>query len=282
MPTQSISRRVLVTGGSGFIGTNLVEWCREQGDLVVNFDNVPPRNPAHAPLWRKVDILDRSALNQSIMEFNPEFVFHMAARTDLYGRSVREYEANIDGVGNLIESLRALPTLRLAVFASSMLVCRIGYSPRNEVDYCPNTAYGESKLLGEQLVRSEARESFPWIIVRPTSIWGPWFAALYRDFFTSISRSLYVHPAGMRIRRSYGFVLNCVFQLDHLAKTLPEALVGRTVYLADYDPTERKHWADAIKVQLGSRHVRELPLSLLKVPAFFGDTLKTLGGYNLR
>jgi len=269
--------RVLVTGGSGFVGTNLVEHYRLRGDVVVNFDANPPQHPEHGPLWRKIDFLNRAELLGAVLESDPELVYHMAARTDLNGKSIDDYPINTQGVANAVEAFRALPHLKFAVFASSMLVCRIGYHPNDELDCCPSTAYGESKVEGERLVRKNAGSAFPWIIVRPTSIWGPWFGTPYRDLFTAVQRGLYVHPRGYRIRRSYGFVLNTVFQLDRLAASGGGGLAGRTIYLADYEPLELKHWADTIQRALGARPVREVPLWALWGAAKIGDFFKALG-----
>jgi nucleoside-diphosphate-sugar epimerase len=269
--------RILVTGGSGFIGTNLVEHYRVRGDQVINLDCVPPRNPEHGGLWRKADLLDREGLARAVADADPEIVFHMAARTDLEGKTIRDYPANCEGVMNLIDALSKVHTLRLAVFASSMLVCSLGYRPTDESDYCPITAYGESKVEGELVVRKEAAGRFSWVIVRPTSIWGPWFGPPYCDFFTAVQRGLYMHPRGRRIHRSYGFVLNSVIQLDRLAVVGGAPLLERTVYLADYEPIELKHWADAIQHALGARPVREVPLWLLQIGATAGDLIKHLG-----
>jgi nucleoside-diphosphate-sugar epimerase len=269
--------RVLVTGGSGFIGTNVVEWYRLRGDQVSSVDTVAPRDPQHVSLWRKVDLTDREALRSVARELDPELVFHLAARTDLLGSSIEDYPANTRGVSTMIETLYELRNLRLAVFASSMLVCRMGYHPSSEMDYCPSTAYGASKVVGEQLVRARAGNSIPWVIVRPTSIWGPWFTAPYRNFFSMVARGLYVHPRGIRVQRKYGFVLNSVAQLAHLAELGGGPLLGRTVYLADYEPIELKDWADRIQQTLKVRPVRELPLWMFRGAAVAGDILKRFG-----
>ena len=268
--------RILVTGGSGFIGTNLVEHYWALGNEVVNVDTVPPRNPKHQHLWIRTDLVDKGGLNRVVAEVDPEVVFHMGARTDLLGGSVSEYLANTVGVTNLIEALNAVGGLRLAVFASSMLVCRIGYQPTHSEDYCPTTAYGESKVEGERLVRQHAGVRLPWVIVRPTSIWGPWFREPYRDFFSAVQRGLYLHPKGHRIMRSYGFVLNAVARLARLAELDGGSLVRRTVYLAD-PPIELKHWADTIQEALGARPVREVPIGVLRLIARAGDWAQELG-----
>jgi nucleoside-diphosphate-sugar epimerase len=268
--------RVLVTGGSGFIGTNLVEHFRMRGDRVVNLDIAAPRHPDHGACWQCVDLLDASSLRQAVVDITPDLVFHMAARTDLEGRRVEDYPANTQGVENLIDALSRVSSPRLTIFASSMLVCRIGYQPQSETDYAPSTAYGESKVQGERLVRDSAG-FMPWVIVRPTSIWGPWFGSPYRDFFTAIQRGLYIHPRGRRIHRSYGFVLNVVHQLERLAEMGGGPLLGRTVYLADYEPVELRAWAEEIRKALSASPVWEVPLGFLRTGAWIGEGLRSLG-----
>lgn len=269
--------RIVVTGGSGFIGTNLVEQRLQAGDEVLNLDIVPPRNPAHREVWRPIDILDREALRQALAAFAPEVVLHMAARTDLRGNTVADYAPNTDGVSNLLAALTAVPRPRLVVIASSMLVCKLGYRPKAEDDWCPTTPYGQSKVEGEKRVREVPTAALPWVMLRPTSIWGPWFATPYRDFFEAVARGLYVHPRGRRIRRNYGFVLNAVHQIDRLIATAGEGLLGRTAYLADYEPIELRSWADQIQAALGVLPVREVPLVALRVAAKVGDALQALG-----
>lgn len=269
-------KRILVTGGSGFIGTNLVEHYLRRGDNVINVDCAPPRNQEHSRIWRSVNLLAAAELDRVVGDFRPDLVFHLGARTDLQGKAAEDYEANTSGTENLVRSLRRQPPQR-AVFASSMLVCRIGYRPRDEFDYCPSTPYGASKVESEAIVRRGAR-SFPWIIVRPTSIWGPWFGSPYRDFFVAVRRGLYVHPRRRKIRRSYGFVLNSVAQLASLAeREEAENLVGRSVYLADYHPVELQCWAEMIQQAFDARPVVQAPLSLLRVAARSGDLLQKLG-----
>lgn len=269
--------RILVTGGSGFIGTNLVEHARAGGHEVLNLDIAPPRNPAHAALWQRVDITDGPSLRSAVVGYAPEVVLHMAARTDLRGTSVADYAANTTGVAHVIETLRAIPRPRAVVFASSMLVCRIGHRPQHDEDYSATTAYGLSKIEGERLVRRVDPAELPWVMLRPTSIWGPWFGAPYRDFFDAVRRGLYVHPMGRRVQRHYGFVLNVVHQLDRLVERGLGGLLGRTAYLADYEPIELKRWADTIQAALGARRVREVPVPLLRAAALAGDGLLRLG-----
>ncbi len=155
------------------------------------------------------------------------------------------------------------------------MVCRIGYEPVSDFDYCPPTAYGASKVETECLVRSA--KAIPWVLVRPTSIWGPWFDVPYRDFFFSVARGRYVHPAGRRIPKSFGFVGNTTWQL-HRLMTAPDAgVLGRTFYLADEPPIEVRDLADRIGAALDKRPVRGVPLPVLRALAWAGDLLERAG-----
>jgi nucleoside-diphosphate-sugar epimerase len=269
--------RVLITGGSGFIGTNLVEHYLRLGHSVRTIDVTPPRQPGHLPHFRAVDVREARALRRVVADFEPELVFHLGARTDLRGRVTADYAGNTDGVENMVRTLNGLPGVRLAVFASSMLVCRLGYVPQRDDDYCPTSAYGQSKAEGESIVRRLAAPQLRWVIVRPTSIWGPWFGAPYRDLFDAIQRGIYAQPRGLRVRRSYGFVLNTVHQLHELGRCAGGKLLGRAIYLADEQPTELVEWVRLIQTTLGRHRVRELPMPLFTSAARVGDALEALG-----
>ena len=277
MSTTARNTRVLVTGGSGFIGTNLVQYYLDRGAQVVNIDIRPPRNPDHTHVWFKQDILEKNALSELLCGFSPDYVFHMAARTDLNGKTIDDYAANTIGVSNLVEIANELPGIQRVIYASSMLVCRLGYRPESFQDYCPPNAYGESKVLAERIVRDQSRDGVPWVIVRPTSIWGPWFDVPYKSFFSAIQKGLYFHPKGETITRSYGFILNTVYQLDRVAHIDMDNLVSRTLYLADYEPINLREWGEMIRIAMHARRIWEIPVPILRGVALFGDLLSFLG-----
>ncbi len=273
--------RILVTGGSGFIGTNLIQHCSDGGHEVLNIDIRHPKHPAAPGLFVQADILDPRGLAETIRDFDPQYIVHLAARTDLDGTSDRDYPANIEGVSNMVASAKLAPRLKRAIFASSMYVCRLGYVPRRDDDYCPHTAYGHSKQLGEELLRQQAGDQFPWTLIRPTSIWGPWFDVPYRSFFDAVRRGFYVHPHGYEIRRSYGFVLNTVVQISRLLEVEEDDTVhGKVFYVADYEPTDPLDWAQTIADRFGSRQIRQVPIAAMRLSARVGDLLKAAGMRN--
>ena len=270
--------RIFCTGGSGFIGTNLVESLISQHQEVVNFDINPPRNRNHIEYWVEGDIRDSTKLIKTITNSNPNFIIHLAARTDLNGKNIEDYSTNTVGVKNIIKNLKNCPSIQLVLFASSRLVCRIGYQPKNDTDYCPTTFYGESKVIGEKIVRDES-DNFPcpWLIFRPTSIWGPWFGTPYKEFFMSIINRHYVHPKKLSIKKSFGYVGNIVFMINNLINNFPQELDRHIIYMCDYQPIDVLDWANHIATLYGVAPPKEVDINLLKFIACCGDILKKVG-----
>ncbi len=270
-------KRVLVTGGSGFIGTNLVESLIRRGDVVLNVDIAPPRNADHRPLWCKLDLGDREGVRGVVKEFAPEYVFHCAARTDLGSDGPDEYRINVEGTENLFDALERVKGTKRVLAVSSMLVCRLGYVPRREDEYCPNTAYGASKAEAERRVRARRTQEMPWVIARPTSIWGPWFGAPYRDFFLTVARGRFRAPRGWTARRSMGFVGNTTHQLVCLAEASDATVAGGTFYLCDYEPICMGDWSRSVAAALDVRPPPAVSTGLLRVAARAGSLLEALG-----
>ncbi len=269
-----MKRRILVTGGSGFIGTNLIEYYKDQYE-VLNLDIAKPRNKSHFTYWENGDILDEEKTIKIFSDFQPHYVLHMAARTDLDGKTLQDYAANTTGVENIITAINQTKSIEKVIFASSRLVCEIGYNPKDEFDYKPSTIYGESKIIGEKIVRDSKKLNDNWIIVRPTSLWGPWFDIPYKSFFDSIKRKVYMHPKGKSIYKKFGFVGNCVYILDKLL--IDNKLNTQTIYLSDFKTLEVKQWADLISNKFHGHNVKSVPLFVLKTLAVSGDVLKKIG-----
>ena len=275
--------KLLITGASGFLGTNVIEALRSGAygnHEWLNLDIQPPKLPGHLPYWRQVDVRDEAALNRYALGFAPDVLVHLAARTDLSETAqLRGYDTNIAGVENVLAVAAKIPDLRAVVHASSRLVVDVDYQPRSDYDYSPSTLYGVSKVLGEVLVRTQHECVVPWVIVRPTSIWGPWFGVPYRDFFLNVTRGRYLHPRGRRPVKQFGYVGNAVHQLLRLslAEDLTE-INQQMFWLADYEPLDVLDWANEIRSQLRLPATREVGTRVLGAAARAGDLMQRTTG----
>lgn len=273
--------RILVTGGSGFIGTNLVQRLLDLGHTVRSFDSALPKDSAHRAHFVQADLVDAAALKSAVREYQPTEVIHLAARTDLDEQtSLAGYAANTTGVRNLLDALDDLPGLARVLFASTKLVCRTDYCPTHDEDYCPDTLYGESKVEGERIVRGAGTLPYAWCFVRPTSIWGPWCGIPYRGFFEAIARNRYVHLGSADEPKRFGYVGNAVHQLEELLLAPAASMQGKVFYLADYEPYTIRGWADSISRAMNLRPAKTLPRALCWGAALAGDVLQKTGMRN--
>lgn len=278
------NKKTLITGGSGFIGTNYIEYLLRKGDReFLNLDNRPPRNSKHKPYWIECDLMDAERLRKIIKDFAPAHVVHLAATTgaDLRNLTLDYFAPNIKGVENLVVSLRETPSVERAIFTSTMLVCEMGYIPKCDTDYKPSTLYGESKVYGEQVVRAQKNLNFFWTITRPIGIWGPWGEEPYLNLFKAIRKGWYVHPGHGHYKRNLGYVENTVHQMECILSASEEKIAGKTMYLSDGGLVDLHDFAEEIQKVMGVRKIGHIPLWLIKAGAKLGDVLKTAGWRNV-
>ena len=263
--------KVLITGGSGFIGTNLLLFFKEKYEIL----NIDIRESNLTELQKYtsiVDITNYENFRNVVIGFSPDYIIHLAARTDLNGKFIYDYSANTVGVSNLMKIIHELPKLKKLIVTSSMLVCHTGYYPKNQFDYAPNTLYGESKVETEKIVWDN-KPQCDWVIIRPTSIWGPWFGVPYRNFFDMVISRKYFHIGRKSCTKTYGYVGNAVYQIEQILfhETLNED--QKVFYIGDNPPTNIEIWANEIATELNF-DIKRVPFWMLKIAAYFGDLLK--------
>lgn len=269
-----MKKKIVITGASGFIGTNLLQFYIDKGDVdILNIDIQKPRNDAHLSYWTNVDICDLTSLENAIIHFDPDYIIHLAARTDILGKTIDDYQANTVGIENIVDVSCKCPNLKKIVLASSMLVNSVGYQPKDVLDYCPPNAYGESKVKTEEIVMN-SHIPCDYVIIRPTSIWGPWFDT-YRNFFELISKGLYSHIGEKAVYKTYGFVGNAIIQIDGLlnADTRNLSFKERIFYIGDYYYYGLIDWANEIATVYGVKN-KKIPFFIIQSAAWVGDLLQ--------
>ena len=269
-------RRLLLTGASGFIGTNLIENWKGRYEAILNLDSRPPLDATHQSFWHKADLLAPGEWTRQLADFQPTEVIHLAARTDMDETTTPQtgYRVNIEGTRNLLQSLSKLPSIQRFILISSQFVCGPTNPPKSDTDYAPVTVYGQSKVEAEKVLRA-SRIPFPWVIARPTNVWGPWHPRYPQEFWKVLQKGWYVHPSGSPVRRAYAFVDTVLHQLQQTLVLPEEKVAGQTFYLSD-PVDDIAHWVDAFSCALRGRPARRIPRQLLFAIGKVGDAIETL------
>ena len=159
--------KILVTGGAGFIGSHLVNWCLENNHEVVVLDDFNDfYSPAikHANLasclhriqLEQADLRDGARVATLVAQTRPDVIVHLAARAGVRP-SIQDPElyldVNVKGTFHLLEAARRASVPRF-IFASSSSVYGVLKTAPFREDMCLNqtiSPYAATKLAGEQL-----------------------------------------------------------------------------------------------------------------------------------
>lgn len=265
--------KILVTGGSGFIGTHLIRELMAVGREVVNVDISAPLLEEHAAFWVAADIVDHQKLIEIVQQAAPDAIIHLAARADIEATDWSAFASIHEGTRNLIDAANKSPTVQRIINTSTQYAVGPGHFPQSDTDYMPYTIYGKSKAFAESLFFEQEPHAV-WLTVRPTNIWGPYQRLLAGSVWRYVAKRLYLHPnVSPPVIRNYGYVGNAVRQMISLLDA-PEADVHRRVFYISDGEIDTAIWLDEFSRQLTGKPTRRFPFPLLKCMALGGDILK--------
>lgn len=220
------NKNCFVSGGAGFIGSNLVDRLTELGNQVTVYDNFSTgkiNNLEKATLTGRVNIVQGDLLDLDKLEFalpeNTDIVFHMAANADVrFGTEdcFRDFNQNVKATLNLLDCMKS-KKIRKIVFASTGSVygeANIVPTPENYEIPQQTSLYAASKFSAEAFIHAfcEAFDMQCWVY-RFVSVLGPRYSHGHvYDFIEQLKRD----PARLTIlgdgnqTKSYMHVNDCV------------------------------------------------------------------------
>jgi len=179
-------KKVIVTGGLGFIGSNLINILKKKYFVInidkityaSNFKNINPNIKNYK--FYKQDINNQNFIKYILKKYKPSIIFNLAAETHV-DRSIdgpkKFIESNILGVFNLLESIRDYKKKIILIHVSTDEVygdIKKNYKSKEEDSYKPSSPYSASKASGDLLIKSYIRTyKIPAIITNCCNNFGP-------------------------------------------------------------------------------------------------------------
>jgi len=212
-----------ISGGAGFIGTNLIRRIIEKNQVIV-YDNLSRNSLVKANLYNhknltiiKGDILDTKTLIKAIPE-NLHYVIHMAAIAGIdtvIKNPVKTMEVNIIGTYNILKVLKEKNLIKkiekFINFSTSEVfgISAFKVSEKSSTNAQPvgeaRWSYSVSKLAGEHLTFSYYKQyGLPFVIIRPFNVYGPYQigeGAIHHFITRAIKNdTIFIHGDGNQIR----------------------------------------------------------------------------------
>lgn len=184
------NKRILLTGGAGFIGSTLAERLIGNNEILI-YDNFSRDSLKYKKLKTgdlKIicdDVLNFDSLRKACEEFKPEIVIHLAAIAGIDTviiDPVKTLDVNINGTLNLLRALKKYSGKleRFLDFSTSEVLGAYAYksNEKSQTNFAPvgegRWTYSISKVTGEHLVHSFYKQhGYPCVTIRPFNIYGP-------------------------------------------------------------------------------------------------------------
>ena len=276
-------KKLLVTGASGFIGSFIVEEALNRG-----FETWAAVRKGSSKRYLQdgrirfveLDFGDPDGLRDRLSGIGFDYVVHAAGATKCL-HADDFFRVNTQGTVNLASALMDVcPRLERFVFISSLSVCgpvreTTPYTDITAADTPrPDTAYGLSKLEAERAL--DALEGFPFIVLRPTGVYGP----REKDYFM-MAKSIRRHvdfAAGLRPQDLTFIYVKDLVEAVFLA--LDRGNIGSRYLLSDGNVYSSRAFSDLIRRELGNPWLLRVkaPLWLLRVITALGEAAGRLTG----
>jgi len=267
-------KKILITGANGFIGSFLIEEaCKNKYKVFAgvrkssNLKNIKESNA----YILKLDLSDKQSLKTKLLQAEKfDYIIHNAGIT----KSCKKHEfdkVNLTNTKNLIEAL--IETNRTPdrfIYISSLSAIGPGrnkFEPIKLTDKpFPVSIYGKSKLKTEMYIKSI--NDFPYLIFRPTGVYGPREKDYY-VMYKSIKSGLETYIGSKNQKLSFIYVKDLTALI---IKSLKSNIDRKTYFVSDLNDYTAKEFNTIVKDELGKKTISLVfPKVLVKTIAFISE-----------
>jgi nucleoside-diphosphate-sugar epimerase len=267
-------RRVLVTGGRGFIGLHLVEMLARNHIFVVSVDTrATLGETADGVVQIAGDLRDRR-LMRDCFAGGCDCVFDLAAVADIR-LGAAEYQRNIEQTKAMVEYCLEFSIKQYIFYSTQFVFRRPGVLPISDTDYEPSDAYGESKAKSEIFI-TKSLPADRFLILRPTYIWGPGLDRFRDGLLYRLLRAQLIICDDRTLKRYYGYVETIAAQTLAFVR-LSFADLPRKVYYISDDGISVAEFCRHLVSALGRGKAWPAPAELIRVLGAAGALLDRAG-----
>lgn len=278
-------KKILVTGASGFIGSFLIEKALEKGyNTWAGIRSSSSREYLQDERIQFIDLQfnNKEKLTDQLKDFAAEYgkfdyIIHNAGVTKClnpkdFDRINFEYTANF--IDALIDA-QVIPEkfILMSSLSAFGMGDEVNYTPIKLTDRPnPNTAYGVSKLKAEQYIQSKT--DFPYIILRPTGVYGP----REKDYFLMIKTVKSGLDVGAGFKPQHLTFIYVRDLVDAAFLGLESEIKNCAYFVADGDVHTDKEYTQLVKESINKKRVISLkvPLWLLKTISIVAEDISKL------
>lgn len=276
MNDKVCNKKILITGATGFIGGFIVEQALKQGLDVwaaVRKSSSLKYLTDKRINFIELDLSDEVKLRRQLNDFAFNYIVHAAGVTKCLHKE-DFFKVNTIGTKNLVNVIRSLNMpIEKFVYVSSLSVLGPVRESRPYMEITdtdnpqPNTAYGKSKLESEKFI--ESIDGFPYIILRPTGVYGP----REKDYFM-MAKSIKGHmdfSVGYKPQDITFVYVEDVVQAIFLA--ISSELTAKKYFLSDGKVYSSRTFSDLIHRELGNKWLIRIkaPIWLLRIVTICGE-----------
>ena len=243
-------KNILITGGAGYIGSNLAELLINKGFSVFIIDNLKTgfkkliHKKSH---FFEIDLRQQEKIKKLLKFYNVDTVIHLAALLDVnesQKKPTKYFQNNVQGTKNLLSACLN-SSVKNFIFSSTAAVYKDGiYKVNENSPLRPKSNYGKGKLLAEKIIKSKLKRKINYVILR------------------------YFNVCGASKSNKFGQINSYDLLFKNLAKSVLKKNPSINIYGSDYKTKDKTCIRDFIHVSdLADIHLKILKnLNKLKKP----------------